>query len=113
MAHSKSRPDSDALLAALVEAGALCVSSAFVVEWLAKPRASLEQHVLLGSECGRGGGSRGGEGNGKGKRGRGRQQGQEEHWVVAGARKRGSLDGSEVEDEDATGGWGGPPSPSL
>ncbi|GAB4815121.1 hypothetical protein N2152v2_002167 [Parachlorella kessleri] len=107
VAHSKARPGGgDALLEALMDSGALCVSSAFIVEWLAKPQAPLGQHVLLGT-----GGGGGTSGNGKRGRGGARQQG-EEHWLLVQARKRGSLDGSEVEYEEE-GGWEGPPSPTL
>lgn len=58
----------------LVEAGALCVTNAYIVDWLVRPRAALGGHVLLGSEAGAAGGR-----------------------ALAAERRRGSVQGLEVE----------------
>lgn len=72
--YLRTHPPTHPPLQDLVEAGALCVTNAYIVDWLVRPRAALGGHVLLGSEAGAAGGR-----------------------ALAAERRRGSVKGLEVE----------------
>lgn len=74
VANSRPAAADQRLLEGLAEEGALCVSSVYVVEWLAKPWSALGHAVLLGE----------GEGG----------------VAEAAARRRCSVEGEEVEPEE-------------